>query len=221
MIGSVTLLVRRLPRELKSRVFRQPCWCESKDAVGGWYSIGIGDTWEPHAGPARMLNLARPQCRLSSRTRSAAVAAHLLDTDVLFVARGILDDDMPPLLANMSQSSLAPSAILFSAQSALANEAALLFNPALSPSHHHHQSLAAQAPRSESESLPLQGSSHCRTILNSLKLPRSDYSSLSYLILARSHLQPLFYCTPTPHILCAIKHPYSLPLSDAPASSWP
>jgi hypothetical protein len=69
--------------------------------------------------------------------------------------------------ANMSQSSLAPSAmLLLSAQGgALANEAALLFNPALAPSHHQHQSqsqsLANPAPpQSESESLPLQGSSH-------------------------------------------------------------
>jgi hypothetical protein len=61
--------------------------------------------------------------------------------------------------ANMSQSSLAPSAMLLvSAQGgALANEAALLFNPALAPSlapSHHH------SPQSELESLPLQGSSH-------------------------------------------------------------
>jgi hypothetical protein len=64
--------------------------------------------------------------------------------------------------ANMSQSSLAPSAMLVSAQGgALANEAALLFNPALAPSHHQHQSLANPAlPQSEAESLPLQGSSH-------------------------------------------------------------
>jgi hypothetical protein len=74
---------------------------------------------------------------------------------------------LPSLPANMSQSSLAPSAIIHSAEgAALANEAALPFNPALSPSHHHHQSisnLAAQAPQSGSESLralPRQGSSH-------------------------------------------------------------
>jgi hypothetical protein len=136
-----------------------------------------------------LLNLARPQpqCRLL-RTRSSAVAAHLLDTDVPFVARGILDDDMPPLLANMSQSSLAPSAMLVSAQSALANEAALLFNPALSPSHHH-QSLAAQAPQSESESLPLQGSSHfAAAFLTLSNLHDLIIIPLSYLIKARSHL---------------------------------
>ena len=74
--------------------------------------------------------------------------------------------------ANMSQSSLAPSAmLLLSAQGgALANEAALLFNPALAPSHHQHQSQSQSQsqslansvppPQSESESLPLQGSSH-------------------------------------------------------------
>jgi hypothetical protein len=64
----------------------------------------------------------------------------------------------------MSQSSLAPSAMLVSAQGgALANEAALLFNPTLAPSHlqHQSQSLANSAPpQSEAESLPLQGSSH-------------------------------------------------------------
>jgi hypothetical protein len=104
------------------------------------------------------------------------------------IKKGILDDDMPPLPANMSQSSLAPSAMLVSAQSALANEAALLFNPALSPSHHH-QSLAAQAPQSESESLPLQGSSHfAAAFLTLSNLHDLIIIPLSYLIKARSHL---------------------------------
>ena len=69
---------------------------------------------------------------------------------------------------NMSQSSLAPSTIPLSAQgAALANAAALLFNPALPPSQ---QSLAASItapPQSESESLLLQGSSHLQAPVHS------------------------------------------------------
>lgn len=105
----------------------------------------------------------------------------------------------PAAAANMSQSSLvAPSTIHSHSHSAhgaaLANEAALLYHPALSPSS---QSLAVPvpAPQSESESLPLQGSSplqvtavvaSSRCLLYPSHL-RSDYRSLPYLILARSH----------------------------------
>jgi hypothetical protein len=98
-----------------------------------------------------------------------AVGAHVLDWMyvLLFVREPYSMMICTAAYANMSQSSLAPSAmLLLSAQGgALANEAALLFNPALAPSHHQHQSqsqsLANPAPpQSESESLPLQGSSH-------------------------------------------------------------
>ena len=101
-----------------------------------------------------------------------ADGAHVLDWMyvLLFVREPYSMMICTAAYANMSQSSLAPSAmLLLSAQGgALANEAALLFNPALAPSHHQHQSqsqsqsLASSAPppQSESESLPLQGSSH-------------------------------------------------------------